>query len=52
MTSNKEFISQTKENLTKTGSTVILYAQIPDKKNSVTLNNPTDVWKKSITLKH
>jgi hypothetical protein len=82
MTSNKEFISQIKENLNKTDSAkapqfnpedrsfrkllgikedntiplsiarVILYAQIRDKKNIMTVNNPTNVWKKSITFKH
>ena len=82
MTSNKEFISQTKENLAKMGAAkatqfnpddgsfmkllgikedemvplsfarAFLNAQIPNGKNSVTMNNTTDVGKKSITFKH
>jgi hypothetical protein len=80
MTSNKEFISQTKETLAKMGAAkvpqsnphdvsfwkllgikedemvplsfarAILNAQIPDGKNSMTVNNPTDAGEKSITL--
>lgn len=82
MTSNKEFISQTKETLAKMGAAkatqfnpddgsfmkllgikedemvplsfarAFLNAQIPHGKNSVTMNNTTDVGKKSITFKH
>ena len=80
MTSNKEFIPQTKETLAKMGAAkatqfnpddgsfrkllgikedemvplsftrVILNTQILNGKSSVTVNNPTDVGKKSITL--
>jgi hypothetical protein len=82
MTSNKEFIPQTKETLAKMGAAkatqfnpddgsfrkllgieedkmvplsfarAFLNVQIPHVKNSVTVNNPIDVGKKSITFKH